>query len=482
MAVRFSATGQHYSRSLALGAVSSFSVACWVKLAANRAATSVVWQIDNGSGVDYLRINAYNGTTLTYQSDEWFAFLGRTLTVGTWCYIGLSVSSAGGVSLVTRDAASDTFNSGEPGDVASVFNAATLRIGASHATGEWINGSVAALKVWDGRLSTSELENEFWSYLPQRTTNLRAWYPLTTPETPDFSGNGNTLTGGTGATVDDGPPISWGGPGIVSSVRLPQVVVPAGQVSEADTAQTVQATKWQSFGQAVDAGAALQVTAYKVRPISQAIELDTGQPISVRPTVDPAAETQAARPIARFKVRMLGQIVEVGSAAAVTLVRSCAAFTAVDAQAAQPVISAKRKLAGQAAETSQARPAAMAKARPVGVIAELDVAQVIRRPLLVWRIAETDVAQPIRPARVRDLGSASEVAQAHLVVGARGGRVGQAVEFSTVRPAERTKQQLISQAAETDIAMLVRRSGARFRVVRTYRRWSAGSPYRKYTR
>jgi hypothetical protein len=45
--------------------------------------------------------------------------------------------------------------------------------------------------------------------MPQRTANLRAWYPLLKPDQNDASGNGQTLSGGTGATLDDGPPISW---------------------------------------------------------------------------------------------------------------------------------------------------------------------------------------------------------------------------------------------------------------------------------
>lgn len=211
MAVRFDADGENYTRVLALGSVTVFSVSCWVRMAADRAATTVLWQIDNGSGVDFLRLNAWNGSALTYQTDgEWFALSGLTLVPGTWHYVGFTGQTSGQVTFVARNADTHVFTGAEPNIGATTFTAATLRLGAGAGAGEWLNGSLAAVKVWTQALTPAELVEEAWSYQPRRTTNLRCWYPLLTPETVDYSGNAQTLSGGSGAGLDDGPPIMWG--------------------------------------------------------------------------------------------------------------------------------------------------------------------------------------------------------------------------------------------------------------------------------
>ncbi|WP_171074090.1 LamG domain-containing protein [Nonomuraea basaltis] len=212
MAVRFDADGESYTRSTGLGAVTVFSFACWVKLAVDRATTTVILQIDNGSGANRLRLNAWNGTALTFQSDGggWFGTIGHTLVVGEWTYVALSATSnPGQARTAIRAAGSTTFAGGSPSQANITVNAATLRIGDGQAASEWLNGSIAAVKVWDQELTADELQQESWTYMPQRTAGLRGWYPLLTNTTTDLSGSGQTLTGGTDAALDDGPPISW---------------------------------------------------------------------------------------------------------------------------------------------------------------------------------------------------------------------------------------------------------------------------------
>lgn len=212
MAVRFDADGEQYTRSLNLGSVTNWTVTCWAKMAVNRAATTVLWQIDNGSGTSRLRANAWNGSALTFQSDTsaWFGLMGHTLAVGEWTFVGLSsTTNPGQVRVRVRVAGSSTWIGGTPAQADITVSAQTLRIGAGPNTEEWINGSLAAVKIWSAALTTDELELESWTNLPYRTANLTAWYPFLTASAVDYSGNGQTLVGGTGAATDDGPPISW---------------------------------------------------------------------------------------------------------------------------------------------------------------------------------------------------------------------------------------------------------------------------------
>lgn len=209
MAVRFDASGESYSRTLGLGSVSAFTVSMWVRLASNRALSTILWQIDSGTN-DWLTVRAWDGTSLAIETDgEWNALLGHTLTVGTWCYIGVGAQTSGAVNTVIGNAGG-SLTSGNSNFGATTFTAGTLRIGVGGSPTGWLDGSEAAVKVWSGvQLTTDELELEAWTYLPRRTSNLTAWYPLLAPSTVDYSGNGQTLSGGAGATIDDGPPISW---------------------------------------------------------------------------------------------------------------------------------------------------------------------------------------------------------------------------------------------------------------------------------
>ena len=227
MAVRFDADGESYTRATGLGAVTDFTFTCWVRLAADRATTTAILQIDNGSGTSKLRINAWNGTAVTFQTDSggWFGNFGHVLTVGTWTFVGVSgTANPGNVRTAAREAGSTTWAAATSAQTNVTINAATLRIGDGQAASEWLNGSVAAVKVWSAALSLDELQQESWTYLPKRTSGLRGWYPLLTPSTVDYSGLAQTLSGGSGATADDGPPLTWSSQAPII-IRSPQDVV-----------------------------------------------------------------------------------------------------------------------------------------------------------------------------------------------------------------------------------------------------------------
>lgn len=237
MAVRFDNDGESYTRSTGLTTVTNWSFCCWVKLAVDRAATTAILQIDNGSGTNKLRLTAWNGTALAFQTDGggWFGTIGHTLVVGTWTFVGLSgTSNPGQARSAVRAAGSTTFAGGSPTQADVTFNAATLRIGDGQAASEWLNGSVAAVKVWDQALTFEELQQESWTYQPKRTAGLRGWYPLITAFTTDLSGAGQTLSGGSGAAIDDPPPITW-------SAGRRRIFIPSAASVDATLAATLPA-------------------------------------------------------------------------------------------------------------------------------------------------------------------------------------------------------------------------------------------------
>ncbi|MGW4641797.1 LamG-like jellyroll fold domain-containing protein [Sphaerisporangium sp. NPDC004334] len=216
MAVRFSSTGQEYTKTLTWGAITQYSVTCWVKISTDTNDIAGIWSLDDGNssgfGNTYLRTDT-DGTTLQFRDSNAGTVQGaRAITVGTWYYVGISVNGANG-TMLTRAAGDTSFTVSTWTNGSSSVTATNLRIGKPVYDNRQLNGCIAALKIWGATLSQSELEAEAFQYMPARATSapdeLRAWYPFVRAETTDYGGGGRTLSGGTGATTEDGPPIAW---------------------------------------------------------------------------------------------------------------------------------------------------------------------------------------------------------------------------------------------------------------------------------
>ena len=218
MAVRFSAAGQHYTRTLSLGAQTQWTACCWAKITTDRNAFSTIWALDSSNTDFYILQTGSDGATLGLYSDisagTPIEGAERALTIGTWYFIGVTVNGTNG-TMISRAVGDSAFTSvswtsaSDPAPAPST-TITNLRIGEDIFTPDWLNGCVAAFKLWTGAsLTVDEMAAEAWTYLPHRTLNLRSWHPFIRAETTDYSGLGNTLSGGTGAVTEDGPPISW---------------------------------------------------------------------------------------------------------------------------------------------------------------------------------------------------------------------------------------------------------------------------------
>ncbi|MFD8556615.1 hypothetical protein ACFV1N_04890 [Streptosporangium canum] len=207
MAVRFSADGQDYTRTISLGTISQFSLSCWVKISVDRDTYSTAWSLDGVDGY-YALQTTFSGTSIVVMDNAEGSHGSRALTVGTWYYVGVALNGVNG-TMVSRALGDTTFTVSTWSDGQPSFTATNLRLGDSPGN-EWLNGALTGVKFWSGvALTQAELEAEAWTHMPQRTAGLRAWYPLTRAETADYSGNALTLSGGTGATTEDGPGIAW---------------------------------------------------------------------------------------------------------------------------------------------------------------------------------------------------------------------------------------------------------------------------------
>lgn len=209
-AVRFSASTMKYSRTASgLNMSTDITLCCWVKLAADRNAWSIPMGIGNGSS-SYIQFgfNA-TGTQLVVGAATGGISSSLNLAVGVWEFIALVFHFSTSVNdeLWWGTAAPLSTNTG---GISAGFADTNTFYFSDDSFGDWLNGSVAAAKIWTAALTQTELEAEMLKYAPQRTSNLWAAYSFQNgPQTVDDSGNGRTLTQvGTPILDAAGPPIT----------------------------------------------------------------------------------------------------------------------------------------------------------------------------------------------------------------------------------------------------------------------------------
>jgi Concanavalin A-like lectin/glucanases superfamily len=203
VAVRFSASGQNYTSATAFP-VMPFTLTFWAYMVTDRNALTGLWGI-NGAFTPNGLITVADGTTLHLYSGTVYDITNLAFTTGTWYKIAI-VASGGTVTIYY--AAIGSALATATGSFSNQSTNASYNIGCSDTTSQFFNGRIASWKEWPVALSAAEVAAEFQCYMPRRT-GLSRWYPFLTAGTTDLSGNGRNLSGGTGATTEDGPPIPW---------------------------------------------------------------------------------------------------------------------------------------------------------------------------------------------------------------------------------------------------------------------------------
>lgn len=201
MAVQFSADNQAYTATTGLPG-STYTVLAWVYLSVDRNASSTMWTHGSGSNGHNIWTSA-DGTTLAFDSAGG-SFTAGSLTVGAWTKVAFTANGTTGTIYSAADGAA--LASTGTGTIPTV-TFTNIFIGAfSNATsGFWLNGRIADFKVYTAVLTLSEMEAELAQYTPVRTANLLRYHPFHVAETTDYSGNGNDLSAGTGATTAADP-------------------------------------------------------------------------------------------------------------------------------------------------------------------------------------------------------------------------------------------------------------------------------------
>lgn len=233
MAIRLDASADYLSRTANLPASTAFTIAGWFRRrGAGGAAVEVL------SGISRADLSSYYlayvaGGTLYVEVNGAFTAAGA-FSSDVWHFVALSSNGSGAGAAKIRRA-----------DVGATSLATTTRAGASFVSQLMVlcgvgdpnyygNFAVAGVKVWDRELSDSELLSEMHRLTPASTTNLNLWTPMVhnsvANAVKDFSGNGRDWTANGSLTIEDGPPIGWGG-----SIIVPQYAAGGGGTTYNDS-------------------------------------------------------------------------------------------------------------------------------------------------------------------------------------------------------------------------------------------------------
>ena len=185
---------------------------------------------------------------------------------------------------------------------------------ASNDATEWLNGSVAYVRVWAAELTQAEIEAEWASPTPVRATNLHSNWPLATATDLTDTVGGKTLVTQTGGT-----PATATGPALIDS-RPNGSRATAGASSSSATAKRVLGT-----GRVVAGVVAASTPRKRV--------LGTGRVVA------------GGGPLAQARKRTLATAVAVAGASSVATARKRAGVTAQAISAALPAGGAGKRWA-----------------------------------------------------------------------------------------------------------------------------------------
>lgn len=130
---------------------------------------------------------------------------GFALTVGTWYKVAVVMNGSSATMYHAADGG--TLTSSSAANFTPASPATGLMVGRIQNASSWLNGRMAAFKMWQAALTANEVAAEFTQYAPIRTTNLLRYHSLTTaPGTTNEGGTAGNLTAGSSATTTESGP------------------------------------------------------------------------------------------------------------------------------------------------------------------------------------------------------------------------------------------------------------------------------------
>lgn len=209
MAVRFDAAADRLSYS-AVAPPAAFTITCWAYLSVDRNAVSVIGRVwvSAPSQVATWRTAADGTSGPQYFSDTGTISNTTNFVVGEWRKIAITRTGSSGQSLVATPAGPTEVDAGTV-DTAIPVGLTLAGRHSGSANDPW-NGRLAYVRIWSAVLSQSEIEAEWASAIPVRSSDLWANWPLSTATdlTDTVAGRVLTTVAGVALTTEDGPPLA----------------------------------------------------------------------------------------------------------------------------------------------------------------------------------------------------------------------------------------------------------------------------------
>lgn len=241
MAVRFDAASDRVTwTGTAPTPSSGFTVTFWAYVSVDRDDFSTMLRLHASSGATTnLNVAMDSGGVLPCVFTAGGTATGpQALTVASWARVAVSVNGTACTIYVALGTAGATQSqSGSVGANAAVSpnSGYTLAGRAASDSSEWFNGRLAYMRLWSTVLTQAEIEAEWASTTPVRTSLLFAAYPM--PDASDLldhSGNSRHLTAGsTAVTTEDGPALTTVVTATVVSTLPPLTASTSGSLSTA---------------------------------------------------------------------------------------------------------------------------------------------------------------------------------------------------------------------------------------------------------
>jgi hypothetical protein len=386
MAGRSDAATDRCSRATA-PSMATVTIAAWAKVvnSASPLFHPIMRLSDAGDATLWIvGFKGANGRTPSvYSASNTTGISGAEVALGTWVYVAATLSGTAAQLLTgtvpgTLSKVTGTVGSGTPTQF-GVF-------GRSAADGsEWLDGSIAYLRVWTSVLSDAQIAAESQSATPVVTAGLWGHWPFAAAALTDTSGNSRNLTAGSTALASDTDPTLTTGHTINVGFAISSHVAGAvtrtksrtvGLAAFGSVAQAVSRIKARAVGVAAQATAALAVGRTKARSVGLGTETGAVQAVArtKRRTIGAALENWVAGAVGRRKSRAVPAAGEAYSAGVVTVAGQhlVPVGFATETSVARPITRAKARVLGLALETALAWLPGRRKARTVGTAAETD--------------------------------------------------------------------------------------------------------------
>lgn len=275
MGTRFDASTDKLTRSsVSFPNSGTYTILGWCYLTTDQNTYSGIFSIEDAahSTATATLDTLVNGTTMiafdSTGSNEATGPNGAAMSTATWYRAAVTVGSG------TTTVYSGTTTGALTATGAARTQSSTpdrIAIGGT-LFGDFWNGRIVGVKVYNATLTAAEVEQELAQYRPVRTADLIAWYPLIS-DIKDYSGNGLDLTaGGTGTAVEDGPSLPWERRilPVVAAAGASGTSAPAGAAaaSAAANSATVTVSSNPPAGAGAASAAALNATCVTVNGIT----------------------------------------------------------------------------------------------------------------------------------------------------------------------------------------------------------------------